>query len=419
MLTPFHHEEPPVKERNRLLSTALVASLIVGMAFGFLGGLVGSQYAPEIAAFISGNDKKDQAEIQRTKSLSLSVKEESATVDVVKRASSSVVSIVVTKDLSSLYRRTGPNIFPFDDIFDFGTPFRVQLPDGGKQQVGGGSGFIVSSDGLILTNKHVVADETAEYTVVTNDGKEYAAKVLDVDPFNDVAVVKIEASGLTPLELGDSSTVQIGQTVIAIGNSLGEYSNTVTRGVISGIDRVVQAASGSGTVETLQGAIQTDAAINQGNSGGPLLNLAGQVIGINTAINRAGQSIGFALPINIAERTVESVKKHGRIIRPWIGIRYVLIDASVQKRNNLPVGRGALIAGSEREPGVIKGGPADKAGLQEGDIILSVGDARIEETTALSSIIAEYAPGDTISLRVMRDGKERDVTVTLEEYARP
>lgn len=364
--------------------------------------------------------------------------EEEATIAVVKKTSSSVVSIIISKDISQVYQKTGQNVFPFDNFFDnLGLPFEFRTvpqqnekgqpkqeqqnqepPKPQKQKVGGGSGFIISADGMILTNKHVVADDTADYTVVTNDGKEYSAKVLAKDPVNDLAIMKIDAKGLVPLTLGDSDTIEIGQTVIAIGNTLGEYKNTVTRGVISGIDRVVQASNGTGSSEIIQEAIQTDAAINPGNSGGPLLNLRGEVVGINTAVNRSGQSIGFAIPISVAKRSVESIKKFGKIIRPWLGVRYSLIDEEYVKKNNLPVDHGAIILGDSAQKllGVIPGGPADRAGLHDGDIILELNGKKIDQGHALANAIAQYNPGDEITLKIFSNGKTRDVKVKLEEF---
>jgi len=350
------------------------------------------------------------------------VEEESATIAAVKKVSPSVVSIIVSKDLNNLYNITGPGMFPFNDFFGFNMPNYEYSEDeenkSGKQKVGGGTGFIISEDGLILTNKHVVSDDDAEYTVITNDGKEYEAKVLASDFLNDIAIVKIEAQGMSVVELGDSDSLQIGQTVIAIGNSLAEYSNTVTKGVVSGIGRKVEAGNGRGASEVLEEAIQTDAAINPGNSGGPLINLSGEVIGINTAVNMEGQLIGFAIPVNQAKRIIESVKKHGKIVRPFLGVRYILLNKQIAKENNLNVDYGALILRG-RNPmdlAVVPGSPADKADLEENDIILEMNGQKIHSEHSLAKEISNYNPKDEIELKILHKGEEKIVQVILDEY---
>jgi len=415
---------------GKMLAVCLLCSLFAGMG----GGVIGVYYAPQVLAHLGPSATAASASLVPATS-NVSISEDSATVTTVKKVSSSVVSIIIKKDLSKIYSRSGSSILPFDNFFDFGFPNdfkfvpRSALPEATpksdapveKQAVGGGSGFIVSADGMILTNKHVVSDPEADYIVVTSDGQEHAAKILAQDEVNDLAIIKIEASGLTPVELGDSAGIQIGQTVIAIGNTLGEYKNTVTRGVISGINRVVTAADGRGASEVIQEAIQTDAAINPGNSGGPLLNLAGQVIGINTAVNSEGQSIGFALPINTAKRSIDSVKKFGRIIRPYLGVRYVMVDGELAKKNNLSYDYGALIQGnaSRKELGIVSGGPAEMAGLGEGDIILEVNGQKLNDGHALPNEIAKYAPGDTVRLKVLARGQLKDLSAKLEEFKDP
>jgi serine protease Do len=281
--------------------------------------------------------------------------------------------------------------------------------------VGGGTGFIITSDGLIATNKHVVDDETATYTVLTNDGKKYDAKVLSRDPINDLALVKVEASNLPTLPLGDSADLEIGQRVIAIGNSLGQYRNTVTTGVVSGIGRTIIASTTGTGSEQLEGVIQTDAAINFGNSGGPLLDIGGTVIGINTAIDAQGQLVGFAIPSNDLKKDIESYEKFGRIVKPFLGIRYVLVTPSIKEENKLTVDYGALLTGNAANPAVIKNSAADKAGLKNGDIILEINGTRIDQDTSLASILKNYNPTDIIQMKVLSGEETKNIAVTLGE----
>jgi len=353
-----------------------------------------------------------------------------ATIMAVNSAFPAVVSIAISKEVRSFAQSTGPDIFPFDDFFYFNHPFLQQpvpqqgLPDKDdeteKMVVGGGSGFIMTSDGMILTNRHVVDDPEAEYTVKLADDREFDAKVLAKDPVHDMAVLKIDAHDLPILQLGDSDALRLGQTVIAIGNVFAEYQNTVTKGIVSGINRRVTARDGFGQAEVLEEAIQIDAAINPGNSGGPLLDLSGQVIGINTATSDPswGQLIGFAIPINQAKRMVESVQKYGRIVRPWLGVRYILITKEIAERNHLEVDHGALIGpgSNSGDLAVIPGSPADKAGLVENDIILEINGEKIRENNSLARSIAERVPGDTITLKIYHKGEVMEVDVILGEF---
>lgn len=346
---------------------------------------------------------------------------EQAVVDAVKKASGAVVSIVISKNIPIVeqcpynpFSNLSPDLQQF-----FGNDFQglTQPCDTGKtqlQQVGGGSGFIISSDGLILTNRHVVSDAGASYTVITNDGKKYDATVLARDPNQDLAVVKIAATGLPTVTLGDSGGVELGQTAIAIGNALGEFSNTVSVGVISGLSRTVTAsAPDTSAQETIQGVIQTDAAINPGNSGGPLLNLRGEVVGINTAIASDAQNIGFAIPINRAKHDITSVQATGEIQSPYLGVRYVAVTADIAKAQNLPVDQGALIRGSADGPAVAPGSPAAKAGLQAEDIITKVNDQVLDAGHALGDVIAGYNVGDAVTLTVNRGGQTMTLKVVL------
>ncbi len=350
---------------------------------------------------------------------------EADTMAVVEKANTAVVSVVISKDLS----RQGQLELPLEDFFNFGLPFEApgeQSPSDDSdssgepkfRQVGGGSGFIIESDGLIVTNRHVVLDEAARYTIVLASGKEYEATVLAKDPVLDVALLKIDATDLPTVRLGDSDQIRLGQTVIAIGNALAEFGNTVTQGVVSGIGRRVEAEDGQGQTELLDEAIQTDAAINPGNSGGPLLNLTGEVVGINTAVSGRGQSVGFAIPINSVKKTIDSVREHGRIIRPWLGVRYTPVTPRLADANNLPVTYGALIVrgDAEEELAVVPGSPADKAGLVENDIILEVQGDKLEDKDSLGKLIGKYTVGDSVKLKVLHDGEEKEITVVLTEF---
>ena len=268
---------------------------------------------------------------------------------------------------------------------------------------------------MILTNKHVVADTSADYTVLTNDGKKYDAKVLARDPAQDLAVIKITATDLPVVTLGDSDTIKLGQTAIAIGNALGEFRNTVSVGVISGLSRTITASGADIGSESLQNLIQTDAAINPGNSGGPLLNLKGEVIGIDTAMASDAQSIGFAIPIDQAKRDINSVKATGAIKIPYLGVRYIAVTADLAKSQKLSVDHGALVRGNSDGPAVIKGSPADKAGIQAEDVVLEVNGVKVDENNALTNLVQRYNIGDTITLKIQRGDKTMDIPVILTE----
>jgi S1-C subfamily serine protease len=403
---------PAPKPQPRFTQSTLTMAVILSLILGTVGGVVGGSLAS--GRFDSWFNrtfvKTSVASPSSGSSSALKVEEESATVDVVKKVQKSVVSIIITKDLSKVYNQSG--LSPFDFFFGTGQ----QQPQSGTQEIGGGSGFILSSDGYIMTNRHVVDDAQADYTVLTNDAKSYPAKVIATDPVNDLAVLKIDAKDLPAIEFGNSDSLQIGQTVIAIGNALGEYRNTVTKGVVSGLARRITAGDGQSS-ETLENAIQTDAAINPGNSGGPLLNLAGQVIGVNVAVSQQGQLIGFAIPANQANSVYESVKTTGRIVRPYLGVRYVPITKSLQEENKLSVDYGVLIQrGTARdELAIIPGSPADKAGLQENDIILEINGVKLDTEHSLSGEIQKHKPGEVITLKVLSKGKEKTVSATLEE----
>lgn len=283
---------------------------------------------------------------------------------------------------------------------------------------GAGTGMIVSNNGYIMTNKHVV-DGADTVKVVLPDGTTYDdVDVLGSDPLNDVAFLKIkDVTDLPAITLGDSKTIRIGQTVVAIGNALGQYQNSVTSGIISGTGRPVTASSdGSGSdAETLTDLIQTDAAINSGNSGGPILNLKGQVIGINTAIAQDAQSIGFAIPISATKGLLNHVIKTGKVERAYLGVQYVSITSAVKDEYDLPVNKGDYVR-ADRGQSVQSGGPADKAGIKDKDIITEVNGYKVGEVASVSSLISEYEPGQKVEVTVLRDGKSIKLTATLGTY---
>jgi len=390
--------------KQLIVLTAFICVFLIGLVLG-------------IAVSTCLETKGDIVNLQ--KALQFSGNEDRLTVQAVKNVSPSVVSIVITKELKKITNLSGPDVFLFDDYFEFGWPQDLEPPEDGKQKVGMGTGFVVNSEkGLILTNKHVVSDEDAEYTVLTSDGQQYEAVVLDIDPFNDLAIIKIENGDLPAVSLGDSDDIEIGQTVIAIGYSLGEYKNTVTKGVVSGINRYVVAGNYQNT-EVIDEAIQTDAAINPGNSGGPLINLQGQVIGISTAINRQGQSLGFAIPVNVAKDVVNSIEEFGRIVRPWLGVRYRMINKIIAEQEKLAVDYGALLVkGGDGQSAIFSDSPAEKAGLLAGDIILELNGQKLEGQIALGMIIKKLQPGDLVELLVLR-GEEEELVfeVGLGEYS--
>ncbi|MFH0912062.1 MAG: trypsin-like peptidase domain-containing protein [Patescibacteria group bacterium] len=320
----------------------------------------------------------------------VTLEEDSAIINVVAKVSPSVVSIVSTRNIQSIF--------------------------GNFEQKGAGTGFVIKSNGLIATNRHVVSTQ-ADYTVLTSDGKSYSAEVVAEDSLNDLAIVRISANNLPVADLGDSDALKVGQRVVAIGNALGEYQNTVTAGVISAIGRSITAGGGDGTSERLEGMIQTDATINPGNSGGPLINLVGQVVGINTAVDLQGSQIGFAIPINSVKSAIDSYLASGKISRPMLGIRYITLTKEVAALNDMSVTQGVLITRGDNpgELAVTPGGPADKAGIKENDILVSIDGKEINENTSLISLLRKYKPGDTITVKLIRSTKETQVSVKLGE----
>ena len=335
------------------------------------------------------------------------VTEESITIDTVKKAAPSVVTVAGT----AIQTSPGQNASPFDP-FNFSFPgSQGQLPDQ-QQPQSIGSGFIIGTDGLIVTNKHVVADTGEKYQVITNDEKKYDVKKIYRDPLNDIALLQIDlnqnpGTNLKPLTLGDSTNLQAGQYVIAIGTALGEFRNSVTTGVISGLGRGITAGSAyEGSVERLDNVIQTDAAINPGNSGGPLFNSSAQVIGVNTAVSQSGQNIGFAIPINVIKDSLNNFNQTGKFDRPYLGVAYKIITKDLAVMNDLP--QGAYVQE------VVQGSAADQAGVQQGDIITKIDGQQINETDQISTIIAKKKIGDTLTISLNRNGDTKDVSTTLQ-----
>ena len=332
-------------------------------------------------------------------------------VEIAKKVCPAVITIVVSKDLPKV---GGFYFLPFGEK-DFVVPKFEKGKE--KTRIGGGSGFIVSEDGYILTSQHVVSDQEADYAVVLEPTKTYPAKVIARDPISDIAILKIKDKKFPFLELGDSDKIELGETVVAVGNPLGEFHDTVSSGIISGMSRVITAFSGFTTqVAQLRGLIQTDAAINPGNSGGPLVNMEGKVIGINTAMVMGAQNIGFAIPINYAKKDLEEVRKYGKIKRPFLGVKYIVLNKEISKAHKLPVDYGALII-RERfgEQAVVENSSAAKAGLKEYDIILEVNGEKITEKEPLGNILQKYKIGDELQLKILRDKKELLIKVKLEE----
>ncbi|OGZ34128.1 MAG: hypothetical protein A2Y98_02225 [Candidatus Portnoybacteria bacterium RBG_19FT_COMBO_36_7] len=395
---------------TRMIIIVVIISALAGFGGGFLSFSLLSGETPGLSNLLAQPDNSDN-------NTQIVTTQEEAVEAVVKVVSPSVVSIIATANLSAAGQFGNPLNDFFGNLFP-GLNYPNQQ-DSQEQEIGGGSGFIISSDGMILTNKHVVEAEGASFTVLTNDGQKYPAEVIAKDPVQDIAILKIDKNNLPVVKLGDSDEMNIGQTAIAIGNALGEFRNTVSVGVISGLSRSVTVSNdifGSQT-EQLEDVIQTDAAINSGNSGGPLLNLSGEVIGINVAVAQGAQSIGFALPINLAKRDIAQVQKEGKISYPFLGVRYVIVTPEIKAEKNLSVDYGALIlrGNSVNEPAVTSGSPAQDAGLQENDIILEVDGSKINTTNTLAKIIQSHNVGDKITLRILRNGQEKTIQATLGE----
>ncbi len=333
----------------------------------------------------------------------LSLDEQEATIRAIKKVSPAVVSIVIDD---------------YQDVIAVGNGTVKKIKQ--KKQVGSGTGFLISSDGYILTNRHVVRSgnpETAEYHIILNNKKRYFAQYIGVDPLKDLGVLKIFDKNLPHIEMGNSDELVQGTTVMAIGNALGRYQNTVTKGIVSALGRSLEASDAKGNFEVLDNVIQTDAEINLGNSGGPLIDLNGNVVGINTAIDKEATNIGFAIPINDAKVIINSIKEEDRIVRPRIGIRYIMLTPEIATKNNLTRNSGAwVIKGEKGETAILPGAPADKGGIKEGDIIFEINAIKIENNNTLFNIIQKYKPRNRVGLKIQRGNKVIIKIITLDEF---
>lgn len=391
--TTITHETPATtspahtpKKSNKPLIITLVSvfGAIILLALGIVGGVLvtrtlGPNATPSLSSGVDGNKTVTD--------------QESSIASVAEKVGPSVVSIVTETRTTSPYY-------------------------GASSGQAAGTGIIVSKDGYVMTNNHVLESATA-VSVVDSEGELYEdVSIIGRDPLNDVAFLKIKSDkDFTPATLGNSATIRTGQQVVAIGNALGQYSNTVTSGIISGTGRPITASSGDGSTESLTDLIQTDASINPGNSGGPLVNMSGQVIGINTAIVEDANGIGFAIPINATKGILAGVLETGKVTRAYLGVNYITVTPDVAREYNLDVNAGAYVHSESGNP-VVAGSPAADAGLKEGDIITKINGETVGKDGSLSSILGEYRPGDKITITYLRDGKEHTTTATLGTYNR-
>lgn len=386
---------------RRLIVLIAILLVVLGISNGI------SRYSPRLKDFLSKHKITSSQTPQNAKVIS----EESVVIDVVKRVGPSVITIAETP-LSSRQNTLDPN----DPFSFFGNSGRSSTIPTEPQNIG--SGFIVTKDGYIVTNKHVVSDNTGKYTVVTHSNKKYTVQKIYRDPLNDIAILKIDPTqngeNLQPVEMGDSSRLQVGQLAIAIGTALGEFNNTVTTGVISGTGRGITAGSAfEGFVEQLDNVIQTDAAINPGNSGGPLLNSAGQVIGVNTAVSQSGQNIGFALPIDVVKDSLKNFNETGQFIRPYLGVAYAMVNREQALQNGIP--EGAYIQT------VVPNSAAEKAGIKQADVVTIFDGKKVQGDRTLAKLISSKKVGDRLKITIWRNGEDDngkgktiDFTITLD-----
>lgn len=382
--------EPQENSQNRLKKLLITFSVFFVALAAVLGGAV----ADRLFGFRPLDTYFPRTDFPRSVSERNVVREENVVIEVAEESSPSVVTIAAETP-----KRQVLEYSPFGG-FDVNE-------EGGQQDLA--TGFLVTPDGLIVTNKHVVSLQDVKYKVITKDNKEYEVKNIYRDPTNDLALIKIDISNAPILELGNSDDLKVGQFVIAIGTALGEFRHTVTTGVISGLGRGITAGSPfEGYAEQIDNVIQTDAAINPGNSGGPLIDAAGNVIGVNVAVAQGAQNIGFALPINIVKKSIDQFKQTGEFHRPFLGVRYVMITEEAAIQNEIP--QGAYVQE------VVSGSPADKAGIKTQEIITKLNGEQVKDKEGgLANLINKHRVGDNISLEIWKEGETRTVNTTLTE----
>ncbi len=341
--------------------------------------------------------------------------QEQKIIKIIEKTLPAVVSIESYKNLKEIEKKKPQWIFPFFEKDIFKTDELKKKVSGEHIHFGGGSGFIIDQSGIVATNAHVIVRDYLDYEITDSSGKKFLASLISTDIIHDVSFLKIKSeSSFLSIPLGDSSKIKLGQSVLAIGNALGIFSNTVSSGIISGLLRNIKANNES-ISENLHGLIQTDAAINPGNSGGPLINMAGEAIGINAASVTRAENIGFAIPINVIKKDLEQIKKYGKIIRPFLGIKYITLDQKIGKILNLPVDYGALAINQDRaSDSIIKNSPAHKAGVKNKDIILAIDDKKITSSFTIQDFLDNAKVGQKISLKILRDGKEIVLNATLD-----
>lgn len=416
---------PPAKN-NRKLSIFTILFLILSLMIWILL-LTKSDvlFLPLYTRYLLGADVAEKVlnpvEVNPSSLYKPAVDYEKLVMQSVDDAIPSVISIGINKKVPIYGEcRTQINPIPNGNIGEEElrriVPNYILTPcEKGKEvkEVAGGSGFVIG-DGYIVTNKHVISDKTATYEVKTSDGKVMKAKVIALDPVVDIGILKTEDTSIKSIKIGDSDKIKLGQTAIAIGNSLGKFNNSVSVGIIAGLSRNIQAMDGA-TSEQLEDIIQTDAPISRGNSGGPLLNLRGEVIGVNVAIAEDGENIAFAIPINQVKRAIKSIKEHGKIIVPFLGVRYKNIDPELIKAKNLTQKEGALVEGDYIGKAVLKDSPAELAGIKSGDIITHINGEKIDLSHSLVRLVTKYSVGETIKLKVIRDKETLELQVILKE----